>query len=290
MAIKPIVFPRFATLDLNNGTGGAPNVVEPSSGKKDTGWNEGERPARETFNWIHRINHDWNAYFDSIADPLQEAWTFAIATAAADPGVNTVRFNNTTLASVTNIYFDDISNSGFDVGVWINRLKNGERLYVQKSNDPSSFVEFRVTGTPVDNTGWWTVPVVVVSSGTIPVAGNALSFIRDPNIDPTVSEIISVTASRTLVLTDKGKTIGFTGAAAAQTMTIPANSSVGYRIGTLIAFDNSGSVSISIAINTDTLTSSSGLGTGTRTLAAGGMAVIQKVSSTSWKIAGDQLT
>ena len=290
MAIKPIVLPRFASIDLNNGTGGAPNVVEPASSKKDSGWNEGERPARETFNWIHRINHDWNLYLDSIADPLQEAWTFAIATAAADPGVNTVRFNNTTLANVTNIYFDDISNSGFDVGVWINRLKNGERLYVQKSNDPASFVEFRVTGTPVDNTGWWTVPVVVVASGTIPVAADALSFTRDPNVDPSVSEIVAVTASRTLILTDKGKTIRFTGSLASQIITIPANSSVGYRTGTLIAIDNSGSVPISIAITSDTLISASGLGTGTRTLAPDGLAVIQKGASTGWKIAGDQLT
>ncbi len=64
MATQPTVFPRFAVLDLNNGTGAAPNVVEPSAGKKDTGWNEGERPARETFNWLHRITNDWIEWFD----------------------------------------------------------------------------------------------------------------------------------------------------------------------------------------------------------------------------------
>ena len=65
MALKPTVFPQFAILDLNNGTAGAPNVVEPSSGKKDSGWNEGERPPRETFNWLHRITNDWIEYFES---------------------------------------------------------------------------------------------------------------------------------------------------------------------------------------------------------------------------------
>ena len=64
---KPTVLPRFASVDLNNGTAGAPNVVEPSFGKKDSGWNEGERPARETFNWLHRIAHDWIKYFDEEA-------------------------------------------------------------------------------------------------------------------------------------------------------------------------------------------------------------------------------
>ena len=180
MAIKPTVFPRFATLDLNNGTGGAPNVVEPSSGKKDTGWNEGERPPRETFNWIHRINHDWNQYLDSIANPLQEAWTFSTTTTKADPGTNTVRFNNAVLASVTEIYFDDISNSGFDVGGWISRLVAEDRLYMQKSNDPSIFAEFRVTSVPVDETGFWTIPVAIISSGTLPAAADALSFVRNP--------------------------------------------------------------------------------------------------------------
>lgn len=61
---KPTVLPRFASVDMNNGTGSAPNVSEPSSGKKDSGWNEGERPAREFFNWIHRITHDWIEYLD----------------------------------------------------------------------------------------------------------------------------------------------------------------------------------------------------------------------------------
>ena len=64
MATQPTVFPRFAVLDLNNGTGAAPNVVEPTAGKKDTGWNEGERPPRETFNWLHRITNDWIEWFD----------------------------------------------------------------------------------------------------------------------------------------------------------------------------------------------------------------------------------
>ena len=61
---RPTVFPEFASQDLNNGTGGAPNVVEPSESKKDSGWNEGERPPRETFNWLHRITNDWIVYLD----------------------------------------------------------------------------------------------------------------------------------------------------------------------------------------------------------------------------------
>ena len=112
----------------------------------------------------------------------------------------------------------------------------------------------------------------------------------DQLLDPSISEIVSVVASRTLVLEDKGKTIGFTGGTVAQTMTIPASGSVAYQIGTVIAFDNSGSVSISIAITTDTLIFADNNGTGTRVLAAGGYAAAQKVGATTWKISGANIS
>ena len=109
-------------------------------------------------------------------------------------------------------------------------------------------------------------------------------------LDPSISEIVSTGVSRVCILTDKGKTIGFTGGTAAQTMTIPANASVAYQIGTVIAFDNSGSVSISIAITTDTLIFADSNGTGTRVLAAGGYAAAQKVGATTWKISGANIS
>jgi len=105
-----------------------------------------------------------------------------------------------------------------------------------------------------------------------------------------MSETISVVASRTNIMEDKGKTTTFTGSTAAQTMTIPASGAVAYQIGTFLAWDNSGSVSFSIAITTDTLIFADDNSTGTRTLAAGGMAVAQKVGATTWKIAGAGLT
>lgn len=125
-------------------------------------------------------------------------------------------------------------------------------------------------------------------------APNVLYFTDDTGIDqlidPSVSQVVGVTASRNLVLSDKGKTIRFSGAVAAQVMTIPANSSVAYPEGTFLGFDNSGSVDIQVAITTDTLTWADDGTTGTRTIAAGGYAVAQKITSTSWKIAGKQIT
>jgi hypothetical protein len=112
----------------------------------------------------------------------------------------------------------------------------------------------------------------------------------DQLLDPSISEIISVVASRVGILTDKGKTVGFSGGTAAQTMTIPAEGSVAHAIGTFLAWDNNGSVPFSIAITTDTLIFAQDASTGTRTVAPGGMAVALKIAAATWKIDGAQVT
>ena len=111
----------------------------------------------------------------------------------------------------------------------------------------------------------------------------------DQLLDPSVSEVIVVVGDYTFDITGKGKTVTFSGAVAAQTITIPANASVAYPIGTFLGFDNSGSVDISIAITTDALVWADDGTTGTRTLSPGGYAVAQKVAATTWKIAGKQI-
>jgi len=98
------------------------------------------------------------------------------------------------------------------------------------------------------------------------------------------------TASYTLVASDAGKHIYFSGTTASQTITIPANGSVGYQIGTTITFINLATVSVSIAITTDTMYLAGPGTTGTRTLAAYGMATAVKITSTSWIISGNGLT
>lgn len=55
---RPLVEPAFSTSGAN--------VVEPSSGKKATGWLDNEIPPSEYFNWIHKISYDWIHYFASI--------------------------------------------------------------------------------------------------------------------------------------------------------------------------------------------------------------------------------
>lgn len=98
---------------------------------------------------------------------------------------------------------------------------------------------------------------------------------------------VTQTGNYTLVLTDRGKTITYTsGHGAGDTLTIPANSSVAFPLGTVIGIDNLDSNSLTIAITSDTLTLAGTTTTGSRTLGQNGMATIKKVTSTGWLIAG----
>ena len=47
---------------------GAPEVQEPSSGKKITGWLIDERPPREYFNWLFQNLSEWVDYLESLTD------------------------------------------------------------------------------------------------------------------------------------------------------------------------------------------------------------------------------
>jgi len=92
-------------------------------------------------------------------------------------------------------------------------------------------------------------------------------------------------ANYTTVLGDANKCIQNT-----NNVTIAANSSVAYPIGTAITFVNSGGSAISIAINSDTMYLSPGGSTGTRTLATYGIATALKTGSTTWRISGTGLS
>jgi hypothetical protein len=99
----------------------------------------------------------------------------------------------------------------------------------------------------------------------------------------------SQTANYTTVLSDANKHIRMNGTSL--TVTIAANSSVPYPVGTAITFFNSSATNLTIAINTDTMVLSGGSSsTGNRTLAVNSTATALKTSATVWVISGSGLT
>jgi len=93
----------------------------------------------------------------------------------------------------------------------------------------------------------------------------------------------------TLAIGDAGKHIYVT--TNSQTITIPANATVAYPIGTTIDFiAGASATTVTIAITSDTMYLAGTGTTGSRTLAAHGMATAVKVAATTWYISGYGLT
>lgn len=106
----------------------------------------------------------------------------------------------------------------------------------------------------------------------------------------TLGNMQTKSADYTLVLTDAG-VLHPSADTTARTMTIPANASVAYPLFTTLTFINQNSAGVmSIAITTDTMRLSPAGSTGTRTLAANGIAVATKITTTEWIISGSGLT
>lgn len=97
----------------------------------------------------------------------------------------------------------------------------------------------------------------------------------------------ATTGSYTIVAADAGEHIYST---ATRTITIPANASVAFPVGTAISFVAASGATVTIAITSDTLLLAGPGTTGSRTLAPFGMATALKITSTSWIISGNGLT
>lgn len=118
-------------------------------------------------------------------------------------------------------------------------------------------------------------------SGTVTTAGSSASEVGYSGTPQNTQN-----GNYTLVLADRGKVIYKASGGAGETITIPANGSVAFPVGTIIRIVNNGGGALSIAITTDTLSLAGAGTTGTRTLSDHGVAVLEKVSSTEWFISG----
>lgn len=92
----------------------------------------------------------------------------------------------------------------------------------------------------------------------------------------------------TLALTDSGKHFYHTDAGT-RTLTIPANASIAFPIGTkILGVNENGAGIVTVAITSDTLRW--GASTGSRAIAANGSFQLLKVAATVWRLTGDGIT
>lgn len=97
---------------------------------------------------------------------VEQEFAYSSTITATDPGLSTLQFDSLTPASITNMYIDDESLSE-DWGWILSNLADGDVIQIKSAVDSADYIVASVNGTPTDNTGWWTVPLTIIHSGTI---------------------------------------------------------------------------------------------------------------------------
>ena len=99
--------------------------------------------------------------------------TFNNSTSDADPGAGKLALNNGTLASVTEMYFDDADDNSADISGFVQSFDDANNatarglIHIEKEGTASTFALYKVTGSVTDASGYTKVPVShLVSNGT----------------------------------------------------------------------------------------------------------------------------
>ena len=125
------------------------------------------------------LGFDTSGDLTTIADFLPQGgdsalMTYSTTTTDSDPGAGKIRFNNTTIASVTAAYVDDVEYNATDISAWVQswddnatNYTNRGRLRVQKAGTLNTWAVFNITAAIVDASGYSKATLAHVdSSGT----------------------------------------------------------------------------------------------------------------------------
>lgn len=169
----------------------------------------------------------------------------------------------------------------------INNLASGVATFLTtptSANLASAVTDETGSGALVFGTNPTFTGVVAGNASAASTAGNGANALGFKGIPASGA---GASGNYTLVAGDAGELVYTT---TTRTVTIPANSSVAFEIGTTIVFVSGTGATTTIAITSDTMRLVGAGTTGSRTLAAHGMATCVKVSATEWYISGNGLT
>ena len=91
--------------------------------------------------------------------------TFNTSTSDADPGAGKLALNNGTIASVTEMYFDDVDDNGATISTFVQSFDDAVNstargiIHIEKEGTPATFALFKVTGAVTNASGYTKVPV-----------------------------------------------------------------------------------------------------------------------------------
>jgi hypothetical protein len=108
-------------------------------------------------------------------------WAFDSSTSMADPGTGDIRFNNATLASVTQLAVSGLSSQSTnpDISDWVASWDDSNSavrgyLYIHEDGSPQNFLVVYINGAITDNTTWLQIPCTYIDSGGSFTAADSL--------------------------------------------------------------------------------------------------------------------
>ncbi len=110
----------------------------------------------------------------SVQNVAELTYIWNNSVASSDPGAGTLRYDNATPASVTELFIDDLENTGRDAAFMLSNLAVGDIITMRNVSDEDDYFVASVDGATTDNTGWWTVPVAPIHVGTLPISGTIM--------------------------------------------------------------------------------------------------------------------
>ena len=77
-----------------------------------------------------------------------------------DPGSGDLLWNNATQASATQLNISVLTDDNIDISLFLAELENTEKVTIQDQSSSANYQRFQITGTPTDNTTYWSVPEI----------------------------------------------------------------------------------------------------------------------------------
>jgi hypothetical protein len=84
---------------------------------------------------------------------------------AGEPNPNFFRTDQREINDITTLDLSWVSFPNREVANLLAQLRQGDKIYIQQNNDEANYANFDITGDPVDNGTYWTVPVNAYDGG-----------------------------------------------------------------------------------------------------------------------------
>ena len=97
----------------------------------------------------------------SLSTSSSQIYSWSDDITATDPGIGKVKGNNADESLITEIYVSETTLNGAKIKAMGDELAIGDLLRIKQYGAGGNYVYPKINGEPVDNGGWWTIPVSI---------------------------------------------------------------------------------------------------------------------------------